>query len=125
MKNMTDNTMYTLQELHIFSKSFHLNVISSHQYFHCILQLAYQLVFFYTYNLRSLNVLQHRMLYHIHSHNGLDSKYIFYHIFLCQSILCIHIYIYHYSNVVYYYKHLHIVYIYIYKFHGVLCVLFN
>ena len=59
MKNITNNNMYTVQELHIFQnhlelnyKSFYLSatlldVISSDQYFHYILQLIYQLTFFY------------------------------------------------------------------------------
>ena len=76
MKNMTNSTMYTVQELYIFynhlkchCKSFHL-----HQYFHCILQLAYQLVIFYTYNLHNLNILQDHMIYHTHIDNYFGSK---------------------------------------------------
>ena len=40
IKNMTNNTMCTLQELHIYYHLFHLNVFPSHQYFHYIFQLA-------------------------------------------------------------------------------------
>ena len=76
MTNTPNNSMYTARELHIFHndlelnyKSFYLNVILSHQYFHCILQLIYQLTFFFTYNFHNLNILQHHMIYHIHNNN--------------------------------------------------------
>ena len=52
---------------------FHLNVISSHQYFHCILQIAYRLVSFYTYSLYNLNIIQHSMIYYVRIHNCLGS----------------------------------------------------
>ena len=57
MKTVANNTMYTVQELHFFYnhlelnyKSFYLDVFFSHQYFHYILQLIYQLTFFYSYS---------------------------------------------------------------------------
>ena len=40
-----------------------------HKYFYYNLQLIYQLDFFCTYNFYSLNILQHHMIYHIHTHN--------------------------------------------------------
>ena len=127
IKNMINNTIYIVQELHIFHnhlqfyyKSFHF-----HQYFHYTLQLVYQLVFSYIYDFHNVNILQHNMIYYIHIHNHLDSKQILYHKFLCQLIICIHICIYLYSNVAYYSKHLYLVYIYIYKFHPILYVLFH
>ena len=56
MKNITNNTMYCTRTTYFFHnhlelnyKSFCLNVIPSHQHFHCILQLIYQLSFFYIY----------------------------------------------------------------------------
>ena len=72
MKNITNNTMYTAQELHIFHnhlevnyKSFQLNVIFSHQYLQYILQLIYQL---------TINILHHHMIFLILIHKYLDSK---------------------------------------------------
>ena len=59
-KNHTFN--HLMKHLQFHYKSFHL-----HQYFHCILQLIYQLHFFYIYNFYSVNILQHHMIYHIHS----------------------------------------------------------
>ena len=104
MKNITNNTMYIVQELHIFScsfkvnyKSFYSDLIPSHQYFHYVLQLIHQLTFFYTYHFSNLNILHHHMIFHIHLYNCQDSKQILYHIILCQSILCIHICIYLHS----------------------------
>ena len=85
-KNITNNIMYTVIELHIFYnhlelnyKSFYLSatpfgVIPSHQYFHHILQLIYQLTFFYTYSFYNINILQHHMIDHIHILSYLDSK---------------------------------------------------
>ena len=86
MKNITDNTICPVQELHFFHnhvelnyKPFYLratlfNVIFSHQYFQYILQLIYQLNFFHAYNFNNLNILQRHMIYHIHIYNYLDSK---------------------------------------------------
>ena len=132
MKNIANNTMYTMQELHFFHnhlelnyKLFYFEVIPSHQSFHYILQLIYQLSVFCTYSFYILNILQHHMNYHIHIHICWDSNYILYHIFLCQSILCIHTCIYLYSIFVCYYKHVHLVYICTYKFHAILFILFR
>ena len=57
MRNMTNNTMYIIQELHTFfihlkyyCKSCYLNAIPSDQYFHYILQIIYRLTFFCTYS---------------------------------------------------------------------------
>ena len=76
MKNIANNTMYTNQEMHIFYnhlelnyKSFYLDVTSSHQYFHYVFQLIYQLTFFYTYSFYNLNIPQHHIIYHIYIHN--------------------------------------------------------
>ena len=86
MKNIANNTMYIVQELYTFYKhsmelhltelylmklhpSFHYKAFHSHQYFYYILQLIYQLSFFYTYNFYNLNILQHHMIYHIHTRN--------------------------------------------------------
>ena len=81
MKNITKNTMYNVEELHLQElyifhnhlelnyKSFYIDVIPSHQYLQYILQLIYQLTFFYTFNFYSLNILQHHMIYQIHIHN--------------------------------------------------------
>ena len=131
MKNISKNTTYIAQELHFFYNHLELNyksplnVIFSHQYFHYILQLIYQLTFFCTYSFYNLNILQHRMIYHIYIHSCQDSNKNLYHIFLCQSILCIYICVYLHSIFVYYYKHLHLVYIFTYKFHAILCILFH
>ena len=48
MKNMTNNTMYIIQELHTFHNpsNYHYKSFYSHQYFHYMLQQIYQLVFF-------------------------------------------------------------------------------
>ena len=76
IKNTTNNTIYTMQELHTFYKhsvelhlKFHYKAFHFHQYFYYILQLIYQLSFFYTYNFYNLNILQHHIIYHIHAHN--------------------------------------------------------
>ena len=124
------NSIFFYNHLELNHKSFWLrttpsDVIPSHQYFHDILQLIYQLTFSYIYSFYNLKILQHHMIYNIHIHNYLDSKYILYHIFLCQSILCIHICIYLHSIFVYYHKHLHLIYISIYKFHANLYTLFH
>ena len=70
IKNTTNNTIYTMQELHkhykhsmelhlkeLRSKS-HYKAFHFQQCFHYILQLIYQLFFFCTFN-----------FYHIHTHN--------------------------------------------------------
>ena len=68
MKDIIKNKMYIVHELDIFHnylewnyKSFYLSataldVIPSHRYFHYILQLVYQLNFFYTYSFYNLNL---------------------------------------------------------------------
>ena len=118
------NYIYFHNYLELNYKSFYFDVIPSHQYFHYILQLIYQLIFFYTYSFYNLNILQHHMIYCIHIHNYQDSNSILCCIFICQSILCIQICIYLHSIFIYCYKHLHLVYIYIYKFHATFCILF-
>ena len=69
MKNMTNNTVYTVQDPHRFYdyskyryKSFHF-----HQYIHFIVELIDRLTFFYTYNFYRLNIVQYHMIYHIHN----------------------------------------------------------
>ena len=71
MKNITNNTVYTVQELHTFYDhlKLHYQSFHFHQYFHYILQPVYQLVSFYIYNFQNLNILQHHMIYHIHIYN--------------------------------------------------------
>ena len=78
MKNITKNPMYIVQELrsqnYLFFnynlelnyKSFYSGVIFSHQHFLYILQLVYQLVFFYTYSFYYVITTLHHMIYHIH-----------------------------------------------------------
>ena len=53
-------------ELHL---KFHYKAFHFREYFHYILQLIYQLFFFYTYNLCNLNIIQYHMIYYIHTHN--------------------------------------------------------
>ena len=62
-----------------------------------------------------------------HSHLQLLGLQIdpFLHTSLYQLILCIHTCIYHHSNVVYYYKRWHLIYIYTYTFHVILCASFH
>ena len=62
MKNIANNTMHIVQELHFFYKhsmelhlmklhaKFHYKAFHFHQYFHYIVKLIYQLPFLYTYN---------------------------------------------------------------------------
>ena len=70
-ENTANNTKYIVQELHtLFYKlsmelhvmklhqKFHYKAFHFHQYFHYILQLIYQLSFFYTYNFYNINILQ-------------------------------------------------------------------
>ena len=83
MKNITSSTKYTVQELcsrdpHIFLHSLKVILVISleckffHKYFQYILQLIYQLTFFYNFQISS--ILQHHTIYHIHIHNYWDSK---------------------------------------------------
>ena len=82
IKNTTNNTIYIpCKNYTIFckqSKELYLMELylkfRFHKYFHYILQLIYQLLFFYSYNFYNLNVLQYHMIYPIHTHNYLDSK---------------------------------------------------
>ena len=85
MKNLTilcilyKNYIFFHNHLEFKYKSFYLSatlldVIPSYQYFQHIIQLIYQLTFFYTYSFYNLNILQHHMIYHIHIHNCYDSK---------------------------------------------------
>ena len=122
-KNIENNTMYSMEELHLVLCLF-LPAFFFLQEFQHILQLIDLLKFSCTYNFYNLNILQQRMIYHIHTHNYQDSKYIPYHIHLYQLILNINIDIIHYCNVVYYYEHLLLIYIYTYMFHAILYVLF-
>ena len=126
-----NNIMYTVQEhLHTFSYSFScsakvISAILISEIFSGLTSTNLSTNFFCTYNLNSLNILQHHMIYRIHIHNYYDFKKILYHSCLHQSILYIHTCIYLYSNVVYYCKHLHLICIYIYKFHAILHILFH
>ena len=54
----------TLDEI---TPKFHCKAFHFHQYFHFILQLIYQLLFFYTSNFYNLNNLPYHMIYHIHT----------------------------------------------------------
>ena len=54
---------------HLDYKSIYFDVIPSHQYFQDILQIIYQLTFFYTYSFYNLNILQHHVIYHIYINN--------------------------------------------------------
>ena len=93
--------MHIAYDLHTFLHSFQvILVILFSSIFHYILQLIYQLTFWYIWNFHNLSILQHHMIYHIRNYSYKDSKQIFYHIFLYQLILYIHISIYLYSNVV-------------------------
>ena len=122
VKIIENNTMYNMQELQLFL--FSLTILTSSKFYY-ILLLIYQLIFFYICNFYNQHIHQHHVIYHIHTHSYLDSKYILYHIHLYQLILQISINIYHHPNVVYCYKNLHLIYIYTYKFHAILCVLFH
>ena len=51
------------------NSKFHYKAFHFLQYFEYILQLIYQLFFFYTYNFYNLNILLYHMIYHIHTHN--------------------------------------------------------
>ena len=124
VKIIGNNTMYSVQELHFFNAYFH-QLFLLLQYFQYNLQQIYQLILFYIYNFLKLNTHQHHMIYHIHTHNYQDSKYILYGMYLYQLILYIHTCIYNYSNVVSYYKPFHLINIYTYMFHATLCVLFR
>ena len=129
MKNIENNPLYTVQKLHLclfLAEDFQLTLFL--QYFQYILQLVYQLIFSWIFNLNSLNTHQHHKIYHIRTHNYEDSKEILYRILYPlshQSIFCIHTCIYLHSSVVYCYKHLHLVYIYIYKFRTILYASFQ
>ena len=60
LKNMTNNTMCIVQELHTLYDHLKLyyKPVRFHQYFHYILQLIYQLIF-NTCNFHNLNILQY------------------------------------------------------------------
>ena len=66
------------------------------KYFQYTHQLIYQLFSFYTYNFYNLNILQHRMIYHIHtripnkslSHIPLSINCIHSHLHLSSFHLC-------------------------------------
>ena len=71
IRNTTNNSIYTTQELHTFYKhsmdlySMELHSVELylkfhfHKYFHYTLQLIYQLFFFNNYNFYNLNILQY------------------------------------------------------------------
>ena len=126
-----NNIMYTVQEhLHTFSYSFScsakvISAILISEIFSGLTSTNLSTNFFCTYNLNSLNILQHHMIYRIHIHNYQDYRQIFYRIHLFQSILCIRICIYHYSTFSYYYKNLRLFYTCIFTFRAILCVLFH
>ena len=81
---MTNNPMYIVQELHallfseiasnelysmeLHSKSHH-KAFHFHQHFYYILQVIYQLFYFYTYSFYSLRILLCHMIYHIRTRN--------------------------------------------------------
>ena len=71
IKNMTNNTMYIVQELHNFYNNlqFHYKSLSSHQYSHYTPQTYYQLFLFCTYIFYNLHITLHQMNYNIHNHN--------------------------------------------------------
>ena len=120
--------MQSVQEFHLclFSSSAEVILVSfTSSTFSVHSETNLSTNFFYTHNFRSLNILQHDMIYHIHTHDYMNFKQIFCLIHFYQLIPCIHTCIYHHFNVVYYYKRLHLIYIYIYTFHAILCVLFH
>ena len=93
--------MYNMQELHLFSLLSSIftssSIFSSHSSIHHSSHSIYLPTFFYIYNFHNLNTHQYNITYRIHIRSYQDSKHILY-----QSLLYIHIDIYHYSNVVYY-----------------------
>ena len=84
MKNRANSAMYIVQGAritHFFYKhlvrshlKFHYEAFYFHQYFQDIPQLIYQLICFYIYNIYNLDILQHHMIYDIHTLNCCDSK---------------------------------------------------
>ena len=74
VKAITVKTTQILQEhthCHAQIKLFQLFLL--HQCFQYIAQLIYQLIFSSTDNFHSLDIHQHHMIYHIHTHSYLDS----------------------------------------------------
>ena len=77
IKNTTNNTIYIPCKNYIlFNKHLmELNLMELylkfhfHKYFYYILQFIYQLDFFCTYNFYILDILQHHIIYHTHTHN--------------------------------------------------------
>ena len=67
IKNMTNNTMYIVQELHTFSESFNGIIESINILLHSSTNLL--TTFFYTYNFHNQSILLHNMIHHIHNHN--------------------------------------------------------
>ena len=67
VKSIENNTMYSMQELHLFLCFFD-QLFLLYQYFQCNLQLIYQLIFFYIYSFHSLNTHQRHKIYRIYTH---------------------------------------------------------
>ena len=115
VKNIENNTVYSVLELHSFLCSSIFSVHSS---------ISYQLIFSYIYNLSNLDTHRYHKIYHIHTQLlGFQINPLPHTLYL--PILYIHAYIYLHSNVVYCCKHLHLVYIYIYTFHAILYASFH
>ena len=72
-----NNTMYSVQELHLclfsfLAEVFSTSLVSSIFSVHCSTSLS--TIFFYTYNLNNLNTHHYHKIYHIRTHNYYDSK---------------------------------------------------
>ena len=122
-KNTQNNTVYTLQELHLQLLSFSARVIlanftSSTVSVHSSIIWSTNSVLHLQFSQSKYSPTSHALS---HSHSKLLGFQINHlHILLYQLVLYIHICIYIYSNVVYYYKHLPQIYTNIYKFHAIL-----
>ena len=124
VKNIENNTMYSMQELNVFLCSFLLAIFTSLAVsVHFSISLSANCFLHLKFLYSSYSPTSHDLL---HSHSQLVGFQINSLLHTPLSIyFYIYTYIYHHSNVVYYYKLLHLVYIYTYTFYAILFVLFH
>ena len=116
VKIIENNTMYSVQELHLFLCSFSPAIFTSWIFsVHSSTNLPTHFFLYLQCSKSKCSPTSHDLS---HSHlQLLEFQIQLYHIHLYQSTLCIHICIHQHPNVVCYYKRLHLIQIYTYQFH--------
>ena len=69
MKNMTNNTMYTVRDSYTFLYSFKVTLVISFPSIFSLHSSTSLLINLFLFKFYNLNILLHHMIYHIYIHN--------------------------------------------------------